>query len=316
MEKFIIMKKIILSSLFAALAFNFSFGQDVEEEMDAELWQYYADSINKTFEFQTGTVNLGGDLAEINVPEGYKYLDGAQSAVVLHEHWGNPESTTLGLLFKKDDFPLQDYIPYVVEISYEEEGYVSDEDAEDIDYDELLVEMKKSSKEANALRKAKGYAPIDFVGWAEAPYYDAVNKKLHWAKELNFNDEETNTLNYNIRILGRKGYLVLNGIADINELNNFNADKDLILASVNFKEGNQYSDFNPDIDKVAAYGIGGLIAGKVLAKAGFFALILKFWKFIAIGLVAIGAAFKKRFKRKKEETSSTEVVEAIAEEEN
>ncbi|TYA89160.1 DUF2167 domain-containing protein, partial [Seonamhaeicola marinus] len=63
----------------------------------------------------------------------------------------------------------------------------------------------------------------------------------------------------------------------------------------------RYSDFNPDIDQVAAYGIGGLIAGKILAKAGFFAVILKFWKFIAIGAVALFSSFRKKiFGNKKE----------------
>ncbi|WP_428548305.1 DUF2167 domain-containing protein [Profundibacter sp.] len=38
------------------------------------------------------------------------------------------------------------------------------------------------------------------------------------------------------------------------------------------------SDFKPSIDKVAAVGIGGLIAGKVLAKTGLIAVALIFLK--------------------------------------
>ena len=73
-----------------------------------------------------------------------------------------------------------------------------------------------------------------------------------------------------------------------------------------FNEGNTYADFDPDIDEIAAYGIGGLIAGKVLAKVGLLAGLLKFvkvigiglakfWKPIAIGLVALAAGLKKFF---------------------
>ena len=80
----------------------------------------------------------------------------------------------------------------------------------------------------------------------------------------------------------------------IDILYDFNKDRDNILASVDFTSGNRYADFNPDIDEVAAYGIGGLIAGKILAKAGFFAVILKFWKFIAIGAVALFGGFRKK----------------------
>jgi uncharacterized membrane-anchored protein len=163
-----------------------------------------------------------------------------------------------------------------------------------LDYDDLLEEMQEDIKESNPQRTAQGYPTMELVGWASTPYYDQENKKLHWAKELKFEDTEVNTLNYNIRVLGRKGYLNLNAIGDINMLEAFNADRDNILHSVEFTPGNRYSDFNPDIDKVAAYGIGGLIAGKILAKAGFFALILKFWKFIAIGAVALFSGFRKK----------------------
>ena len=59
------------------------------------------------------------------------------------------------------------------------------------------------------------------------------------------------------------------------------------------------------MDQVAAWTIGGLVAGKILAKAGLFAVILKFlapiWKFLLIAVVPIGAWFKKRFARKQTE---------------
>jgi uncharacterized membrane-anchored protein len=44
-----------------------------------------------------------------------------------------------------------------------------------------------------------------------------------------------------------------------------------------------------------------LVAGKVLAKVGFFALILKFWKIILVGLGTVGIAVRKFFLRKKEQ---------------
>jgi len=66
-----------------------------------------------------------------------------------------------------------------------------------------------------------------------------------------------------------------------------------------------YSDFDPKIDKVALWTIGGLVAGKVLAKAGLFALLLKFlvagWKFIVIGFVAFIGFMRNLFSRKKRE---------------
>ena len=59
------------------------------------------------------------------------------------------------------------------------------------------------------------------------------------------------------------------------------------------------------IDKVAEYGIGGLIVGGILAKTGMLAKIgiflVKGWKIIAIAVVGLIAAFKNKIFRKKVE---------------
>lgn len=77
-----------------------------------------------------------------------------------------------------------------------------------------------------------------------------------------------------------------------------------------FTTGNKYSDFNSSTDKVAAYGIGAVVAGGILAKTGVFAMIGKFllaaWKFILIGLVALGAGIKKLFRKKNTDNSTIE----------
>ena len=289
----------MMNKITLALLLFFSIQINAQQETDTlsfdlETYQKALDSINNTFTYQRGEVNLHNGLATLHVPKGFKFLDSEQSKYVLTDLWGNPPSETIGLLFPEDMTPMHDNFTYAVEIEYSEEGYIEDEDAEDLDYDDLLEEMQGDIKASNPERSAQGYPTMELVGWASQPYYDQENKKLHWAKELKFEDTEINTLNYNIRVLGRKGYLNLNAIGDINMLSTFNADRDNILHSVEFTPGNRYSDFNPDIDKVAAYGIGGLIAGKILAKAGFFALILKFWKFIAIGAVALFSGFRKK----------------------
>ena len=73
-------------------------------------------------------------------------------------------------------------------------------------------------------------------------------------------------------------------------------------------DGNRYADFDSNVDEVAAWTIGGLVAGKVLAKAGFFAFVLKFIKPILLLLGAGGMAVWRWFtgRKKEEETAFAE----------
>lgn len=291
-----------LTTLLFLFIIGFAFAQNEEDAFDEVAYQKYADSINKTFTYEYGKIDISNGLATFNVPENYKFLNAEQSKVVLSDLWGNPPTDdTLGMIFPKDAHPAGDSMVYAVEITYSDEGHIKDDDANDIDYDELLEGMQDDADEINPERIKQGYEPIELIGWASTPFYDEANKKLHWAKELKFGDYEVNTLNYNIRVLGREGYLNLNVIGDMDALSIVKDDVGQILDSVEFNEGNRYEDFDESNDRIAAYGIGGLIAGKVLAKAGAFALIVKFWKIIAVGAVALFTAFKKKIFRRREE---------------
>jgi uncharacterized membrane-anchored protein len=261
----------------------------------AELFKYFQtqDSIEKTFKYDTGMIVLNDGAITLNIPKGFRYLNSKQSKIVLEELWGNPPAETFGLIIQ-DTVSIFDDNSYAINVTYDESGYVKDEDAADIDYDELLKGMQEDIENENDSRKELGFQTYELVGWASAPYYDAAEKKLHWAKDLLFEGDDMHTLNYSIRILGRKGVLEMNFISGIDMLDEVKAAVPQIISSVNFNEGNRYADFNPEMDKVAAYGIGGLIAGKLLAKAGFFALLLKFWKVLALAVVG-GAAAVRRF---------------------
>ena len=231
--------------------------------------------------YQTGPVVLSGGLATIAASPDFKYLDPTQSRTVLEKLWGNPPtaSDTLGMLVPADFQPLEDEC-WAVVIRYSDEGYVKDDDAAKIDYNQLLKDMQEGVKQSNATRAAQGYPKMDLLGWATTPRYDAAAKKLYWAKRLQIEGASEQTLNYNIRVLGRRGYLELNAIARMNELATVEKAAPRILGLVDFKAGERYADFNGSTDKVAAYGIAGLIAGGIAAKAGFFK---------AIWLVLLGA---------------------------
>ncbi len=244
-----------------------------------------------------GDVALPGGLVTLHVPEDYYFLDGADSKRVLVEAWGNPPGqNVLGMLFPEAYTPF-DARAWAVTIEYSDEGYVSDEDAADIDYDDMLETMQQDTLDANPGRIEAGYGAVELLGWAEPPHYDSATKKLYWAKEIRFDDSSETTLNYEIRSLGRQGVLSMTFIAATPQLEEINTSRDTVLAMAQFNPGHTYAEFDPSIDKVAAYGIGALIAGKVAAKVGLLAggllLLKKFGVFILLGLAAAAGKLKK-----------------------
>jgi uncharacterized membrane-anchored protein len=289
----------LLLGIFMA-ATGFVRAQDDTNTLPPEIIQ-----ILKSLKYQQGEIDLHGGLAKLTVPKEFNFLGSDDAETVLVKLWGNPPSEVkpLGLLIPAGMTPLSSNA-WVVTIDYSEDGYVKDTDASKINYDDLLKQMQKAVTENNAERQKQGYRAITLVGWAAPPHYDADAHKLYWAKQLKFDGEKQDTLNYSIRILGRKGVLELNAIAGIDQLAEIDQQTPQILGMVDFKEGSRYADFDPKVDKVATYGIAALVAGGVLAGAaklgllkGLWVLILAAKKFIIIGIAALVAFFKKMFKR-------------------
>ena len=285
------MKKILCLLLFASF-----FQSAIAQEIDSA--KLLIDSIESQFTYQTGEIKIGDDIGTLNVPKGFRYLDPAQSKKVIHDLWGNPGGDgTYGMLVPEDKGVLaSDGWAFI--ITYDASGHIKDDDADEIDYDEMLTSIQEGEAEENAARAKEGYEPIHLVGWASKPYYDSEKKVLHWAKELQFGESEEHTLNYDVRVLGRKGQLELQAVASINQLATVQENIPAVLTAFTYADGNKYADFDPEIDEVAAWTIGGLVAGKVLAKAGFFALILKNIKLIGLAIVAAVTGLWKLIKRK------------------
>jgi uncharacterized membrane-anchored protein len=264
-----------------------------------------AAAVEKSLTYQSGEIKLGDGLATARLPEGYRFLDPEQSAKVLTDLWGNPPGPlTLGMIFPPDQSPLADD-SWAVIITFDEDGYVKDDDAEKIDYDDLFKDMKAGTEENNKERAKEGYPPLHLIGWAEKPHYDKASNKLYWAKELRFGESDENTLNYNVRALGRRGVLVLNAVSGMGALDKVKVGMQALKPVVEFDAGHRYAEFDPKIDKVAAYGIAGLVAGTVLAKGGMLkvliAAIIAGKKFVILGVVGIGALLAKYLRGRSEE---------------
>ncbi len=254
--------------------------------------------------YASGTVTVGDQLATIELPPDYQYLQADDARFVVEKLWGNPpDASVLGLVVP----PKQaDNFDWAIVVSFEDTGYVKDDDAKSNDYGEILKQMQEAARDENDARKQHGYPTIDLLGWAESPHYDATTHKVYWAKRIRFGDTKAETLNYDIRVLGRKGVLILSAIASEDQLAQVAANSQSVLAKTGFTDGNRYEDFKPgNGDKVAAYGIAGLIAGGVLLKTGFFSLLLKGLavaiKPLLFGGAVVVGVIAKLFKRNKAE---------------
>ena len=274
-----------------------------EEEIE-ELANLFAklDSVEKAILYEHGAIKLSNGNANLNVPQGFKFINAKQSQYILEDLWQNlPDASVLGMIVS-DSFRVNSPTnSWVFIVTYDGMGYVKDDDADDINYDDLLKSLKEGQTEANLERKKLGYREVSLLGWASKPYYDKGNKVLHWAKEFNVAGNEENTLNYDVRVLGRKGVLSLNAVAGMDQMDDVKKNIPAILKMASFEKGHTYAEFNPDVDEVAAWTIGGLVAGKILVKAGVLAAIMKFWKLIALGFVAAGSFIWKLVRGRKQQ---------------
>ena len=254
-------------------------------------------------QYQSGVITLAGGKVKITLPPEFKYLDSASTKKVWVDIFGNPPNAgrSDGMIVPKDiNFLTGD--GWLAELLWKEDGYVKDDDFAKLNFDDMLKEEKESAHRQSEERVKGGYGKMELASWAEQPHYDRTTHKLYYAKLFDTSGSEQQ-LNYDIRVMGRHGVLEVSIATHKSQMQRVVAEAPAILGMVDFTDGNRYADYKPKTDKVAAYGIGGLIAGGILAKAGFFKVIAiffaKFFKVILIGVGALVAGIAKLFGRKK-----------------
>lgn len=243
-----------------------------------------------------GMIDIPAAEAKLNLGTAYDFLSADEAKKVLTEGWGNPPEAVegvLGMIFPHGKTFL-DGDAWGAVITYEKTFYVSDKDVAKSDYDKLLTDMQSGETDENAQRKKSGFEPVHLVGWAEAPSYDKAQHNLIWARDIKFGDAPNgDTLNYDVRHLGRQGVLSLNIIANMAQLPEVREAAHGVASTAEFTPGARYVDYKQG-DKVADFGLIGLVAAGagllVAKKAGLLALILLFAKKGMIVLLAAGAA--------------------------
>ncbi|TAH02903.1 MAG: DUF2167 domain-containing protein [Sphingobacteriales bacterium] len=302
MKKFLLLPTLMLSLLTS--------GQDAQDTtvMDTAYFRAQTEALAAAskraseIKFQTGPITLENGIG-LNVPPGYKFIPANDAEWIVYDFWGNPRSSGIMGMLVKENYEVMNEGGWAFVLTFDKMGYVEDDDASKIDYDDLLKDMQSGEADENKEREKMGYGAIHMLGWASKPYYDDKNKVLHWAKSLKFSGAEDTTLNYDVRVLGRYGVLSMNAVGTINDLDDIKQNIPAVTKIAHFTSGNAYADFDSKIDAVAAVTIGGLVAGKVLAKAGILALLLKNIKLIFLAVIGAGGfIWKKISGRKKEES--------------
>lgn len=231
-----------------------------------------------------------GSVAQIQVPAGYVYYDGKTLKKIL-EAIGQPVSEALvGSMGPTN-------ANWEIMFYYDAIGYVKDDDKDKLDADKLLADYRTGTEEANKYRAKYGAAPIHVVGWELAPRYNEASHNLEWA--IRGTSEEEQILNYDTRLLGRKGVMRVKLIVASEEYATTFPVFTNLMTGFTFNTGETYAEYKPG-DKIAKYGLGALVLGGAAVGAaklgllGSLALFLKKgWKLVILGVVAIAAFFRK-----------------------
>ncbi len=238
------------------------------------------------------TTGQVGANAAIQVPEGYAFL-GPEGAREFNRLTENPPSGADEYVLAKDD------LSWVAFFSFDPVGYVKDD--EKLEAGDLLKSVTEGTEESNEERKRNGWDSIHVTGWAFQPQYDSGIKSLEWAFRLKGENSQGESINYNTRLLGRRGVMQVLLVTGPDKLQASVDDFKSKLPGFSFKGGDRYADFKSG-DHVAEYGLAALVTGgaaAVAAKKGVFAAIglflLKIWKLLAVGVAAVVAGIRKFF---------------------
>ncbi len=232
--------------------------------------------------------------------EDYAFIPRKESIRILQAMGNTPNPDLIGTIFPREG-------NWFATITFIKSGYIKDDDAKNWNIDELMQNLRLGTEEANKARIAKGFPPLNIIGWVEEPNYESQSHHLVWSilAAIKGGDNDP-SVNYNTFALGREGYFSLNLVSSQSTIEQDKHHAKTLLSALQFSSGKQYKDFVASTDHVAEFGIAALIAGGVAKKLGFFAVIgvffAKFAKLFIVGGLALVAGLAKLFSRRNNNT--------------
>jgi len=270
---------LLVSSLFLLPSYSNAQIDQAAEEAAAQQIEF--ENFLASLDWQDSGQGELDEWATIDIPAGFRFLNGVDTDTLL-QAFGNLPDTYQGMISVPD-------VDWFVLFQFEDSGYVKDDEKDELDAEKLLAALQSGDEQSNQYRRQQGIEPLYTEGWAIEPRYNDFTNNLEWG------------VNYKTKLLGRNGIMNVTLVCDPAALDSILPTYQDILAGHNYKPGKSYAEYR-DGDKVATYGLTALIAGGALygaAKLGILGNLVLFlkkgFKFIIIGLVAIGVALKKFF---------------------
>jgi uncharacterized membrane-anchored protein len=293
---------LFVSTLFACLiAGSMARAQKAESDApptEAEIKKAQQEMLDEIEKFGWSREGKGqlGNKAVVEIPKGYRFTKATGTQKMLQMYDNIPSNRELGML------TTEGLGPWII-FEFDETGYVKDDDKDELDADSLLKTLREGQEAGNVRRREMGIEELELLGWAVPPRYNSLTHNLEWATRVRSKNGGGESINYNTRLLGRKGVMEVALVCGPDELDRLIPEYQSIMSGYQYTEGESYAEYREG-DKVAQYGLAALVAGGAAVaagKMGLFAklsgLIAKLGKGIIVVVIALGATIKKLYEK-------------------
>ncbi|WP_156338780.1 DUF2167 domain-containing protein [Chondromyces crocatus] len=237
-----------------------------------------------------------GVVAQLDVPEGTVFADAKTTQRFLELNQNPTSKRELGMISAAD-------FSWSIIFQFAEIGYVKDEDKADLDAGAMMQALRQGNDRSNEVRRERGWGTVSLVGWAQPPRYEPTTHNLEWATTGQDDTTGGQTVNHNIRILGRNGVMEASLIVAPEDYAAALPTARKLLERFSYNDGERYAEYKPG-DKIAEIGLVGLVTGGAVAAAAKTGILGKLGKgavkLVMLLVAGVGALGAKLFRRNKE----------------
>jgi uncharacterized membrane-anchored protein len=228
-----------------------------------------------------------GTVAMVDIPDYCMFGDKKGAERFLRATQNTPSGSETGIMLCT--VPGKDSSSHwFVVFSFDESGYVKDANKDTLDPAKILNTIREGQDAANEERKDRGYPELVIPGWRREPYYDTTTNNLTWSLRVRGKEEDESgeSINHSVRLLGRRGVMHADLVANPADMDAAVPAFDSILTNFSYISGHSYAEWRPG-DKIAKYGLTALVAGGAGLAAVKLGLFAKAWKWLLGILIAL-----------------------------